>query len=128
MHALELARKTPGWAECKCAQRNKPLRLVIRRYGSIYHLAGWPDDGHRHAKACPFFKDGTTTVTRATSPHAAIRQTATGLNTRLDVVFAPAADPTGPTASARPETAGERTSRRSASLLAFLQFLGAKRA
>ncbi|CAE6967588.1 hypothetical protein [Paraburkholderia domus] len=47
----------------------------IRRYGSMYHLVGWPDDGHRRAKA------------------------------------------------ARPETAGERTSRRSASLLAFLQFL-----
>lgn len=123
VRALERTRKTPGWAECRCAQHNTPLRLVIRRYGSMYHLAGWPDDGHRDARACPYFKDGTTVSTKAAPANAAIRKTATGMNTRLDVVFAPASTATGPIAPARPEAAGERASRRSASLLAFLQSL-----
>jgi hypothetical protein len=129
VRALERSRQSPGWAECRCVQHSTPLRLVIRRYGSMYHLAGWPDDGHRHAKAspnakaCPFFKDGTTVTTNAAPADAAIRKTATGLNTRLDVVFAPASSGPGPTAVARPEAASARTSRRSASLLAFLQSL-----
>ncbi|MGB8421407.1 DUF1173 family protein [Paraburkholderia sp.] len=126
---LERARKTPGWAECQCAQHDTPLRLVIRRYGSMYHLAGWPDDGHRHAKAtptakaCPFYKDGSAVTTKAAPADAAIRKTAAGLNTRLDVVFAPASTAAGPVKPTTPDAAGERKSRQTASLLAFLQSL-----
>lgn len=117
---LERARKLVGWAECKCVYHNTPLRLVIRRYGSMYHLAGWPDDGLRHAKECPFYKDGTDAAIKAAPADAAIRKTTKGLDARLDVVFAPTvtAVPSGASASREPSA---RTSRRSASLLAFLR-------
>jgi hypothetical protein len=53
---LERAKVTPGYAVCLCATHVAPLQLVIRRYGSLLHLAGWPDDGHRHADGAPFIK------------------------------------------------------------------------
>jgi hypothetical protein len=97
VHELERARNTVGHAECKCTSHAEPLRLVIRRYRSLYHLAGWPDDGARHNAElpCPFYKDGSKPSSTPTSTQAAIRKTASGLNVRLDVVFTPrAADDT----------------------------------
>lgn len=122
---LEQARNRVGWAECLCTSHEKPLRLVIRRYGSMYHLAGWPEDGHRHLRGvCPFHKDAAAPGSKAAPADAAIRKTAQGLNVRLDASFAPAQL----SPAAKPRLAGEpeqaaRKSRRSASLLGFLQSL-----
>jgi Protein of unknown function (DUF1173) len=120
---LERSRKSPGWAECLCQTTTPALRLVIRRYGQMYHLAGWPDDGHRHRIGCPFRKDAVTPGTPATAADAAIRKTADGLNVRLDAALNPVSGEakTPSDAPAAPGTA--RQARRSASLLAFARAL-----
>ncbi|CAG4913911.1 DUF1173 family protein [Paraburkholderia gardini] len=53
---LERAKIDPGFALCMCSAHATPLQLVIRRYGSLLHLAGWPGDGSRHARSCDFYK------------------------------------------------------------------------
>ncbi|MEW6343007.1 MAG: DUF1173 family protein [Pseudomonadota bacterium] len=123
---LERTRNTVGHAVCRCNTHAEPLRLVIRRYGSLYHLAGWPDDGMRHNAQlqCPFYKDGSKTSAITTSAQAAIRKTAGGLNVRLDVVFAPqSGDDTGGPGVDRTRGTPSGPSRQSASLLAFLRSL-----
>lgn len=55
---LERAKKNPGYAVCGCKPSSilAPLRLVVRRYGKLFHLARWPDEGAKHdATTCPFF-------------------------------------------------------------------------
>ncbi len=80
---LERAKISPGHAVCLCA--NHPLQLVIRRYGTLLHLAGWPDDGHRHATGCAFHKDPSTAKPAGRSDSkAAIIATPAGLNVRLN--------------------------------------------
>jgi hypothetical protein len=49
---LERAKITPGFALCLCV--TPPRQLVVRRYGRLLHLAGWPEDGHTHRSSCPF--------------------------------------------------------------------------
>jgi len=124
VRSLEIARTTPGWAECQCqGQAMTPaLRLVIRRYGQMYHLAGWPEDGHRHHIDCRFRKDASSAIASVAPISAAIRMTAAGMNVRLDAALNPVAGQPAP----RNEPAGPRStqqSRRSASLLAFAQAL-----
>ncbi|MFC0403164.1 DUF1173 family protein [Paraburkholderia rhizosphaerae] len=121
---LERAKITPGFALCLCKPANANLRLVIRRYRSLFHLAGWPDDGHRHAPGCGFYKDpNRRPLPGGDDPKAAIVATPAGLNIKLDVsltqrdVRASAGITTPP--------GGTRAGRRSATLLAFLQTLWA---
>jgi Protein of unknown function (DUF1173) len=119
---LERARVTPGFALCLCRSPGANLRLVIRRYRSLFHLAGWPDDGHRHAPDCAFFKDpNRRPLPGSGDPKAAIVATPAGLNIRLDVSLTQreVRSNTGKPAS----PSGTRASRRSATLLAFLQTL-----
>nr|WP_090838022.1 DUF1173 family protein [Paraburkholderia hospita] len=124
---LERAKVTPGYATCECVARATPLQLVIRRYGSLLHLAGWPDDGHRHDRNCAFFKDpNASPVTSGGDSTAAIIATPTGLNVRLDAALTLRETATGSRGSS-PQTS-PRQSRRSASLLAFLQTLWAEAA
>jgi hypothetical protein len=120
---LERSRQSPGWAECLCQTTTPALRLVIRRYGQMYHLAGWPEDGHRHRVGCPFRKNAVTPGIPTAQADAAIRKTANGLNVRLDAALNPAS---GQAATPRsdPATPGTaRQGRRSASLLAFVRAL-----
>jgi Protein of unknown function (DUF1173) len=119
---LERAKVTPGYAVCLCATHNAPLQLVIRRYGSLLHLAGWPDDGHRHALHCAFHKEpGAAKPAADADSKAAIFVTPTGLNVKLDASLTLRETTAGSRGSPTP-TSG-RATRRSASLLAFLQTL-----
>ncbi|MGQ7932181.1 DUF1173 family protein [Paraburkholderia sp. D1E] len=125
---LERAKVTPGYAICLCATRAEPLRLVIRRYGKFCHLAGWPEDGHRHFSgsagqpACLFYKDLETQSSAAGGDtSAAIVVTPMGINAKLDIALAQREVSTG---TQRTTVAGQpTTSRRAATLLAFLQTL-----
>jgi Protein of unknown function (DUF1173) len=120
---LERAKITPGHAICMCMATTTPLQLVIRRYGSLLHLAGWPEDGHRHKRgSCPFYKDpDSSRVSGGGDSKAAIIASPAGLNVKLDAaVTLRDATPGSRGASAQSPA---RTSRRSASLLAFLQAL-----
>ncbi|TGP40238.1 DUF1173 family protein [bacterium M00.F.Ca.ET.228.01.1.1] len=124
---LERAKVTPGYATCECVTRSAPLQLVIRRYGSLLHLAGWPDDGHRHQRGCAFFKDpNVAKPVSGSDAKAAILATPTGLNVKLDASLTLRESTTGSRGS--PATPSNRASRRSASLLAFLQTLWAEAA
>ncbi|MGF6265375.1 hypothetical protein OKW49_006368 [Paraburkholderia youngii] len=85
---LERAKRSPGYAECLCrsAGGGKPLRLVIRRYGALFHLARWPDEGmHHNRDLCSFFADTTDAGSSSVTGQEAIRNTAAGLDAQLDV-------------------------------------------
>jgi hypothetical protein len=120
---LERAKVTPGYAVCLCTGRATPLQLVIRRYGTLLHLAGWPDDGHRHARdTCPFYKDpDAAKMVGGGDSKAAIMATPIGLNVKLDASLTLRETSSGSRGSSPPDT--RSASRRSASLLAFLQAL-----
>jgi hypothetical protein len=120
---LERAKVAPGFALCLCATGTTPLKLVIRRYGNLLHLAGWPEDGHRHKRgSCPFYKDpDASRVTGGGDSNAAIVATPTGLNVKLDAALTLRDVAPGPRGAPTPSSTC--TSRRSATLLAFLQAL-----
>jgi hypothetical protein len=119
---LERAKKNPGYAICGCkpASRASPLRLVVRRYGKLFHLARWPEEGAKHdSRICPFFAEPGPSVESGGPSQDAIRNTPDGLNAKLEISLSvrpvdrvrTSGDPT------RTRTAG----RRSAPLLGFLQ-------
>ncbi|WP_176060302.1 DUF1173 family protein [Paraburkholderia sp. BCC1876] len=125
---LERAKVTPGHAVCLCIPRREPLRLVIRRYGKFCHLAGWPEDGHRHfpgntnAPACPFYKDHDAQSSSGNvDTTAAIVATPVGINAKLDIALVQREAASGARRTGRPGHSG--AARRAASLLAFLQTL-----
>ncbi|MBB2984282.1 hypothetical protein FHX57_006446 [Paraburkholderia tropica] len=119
--SLERAKVTPGYAFCHC-RTDQPRQLVIRRYGSLFHLAGWPDDGVHHAPGCDFQKDpGRERPAAAGDSTAAIVEGHDGLNVRLDATLIQRDVVPGPRT---PKTGtAPRTTRRRAPLLAFLQAL-----
>ncbi len=119
---LERAKKTPGYAICGCKPGSavSPLRLVVRRYGRLFHLARWPDEGHKHnSNDCPFFAERGPVVESSGAAQDAIRNTPDGLNAKLDLSLSVrtvdrvvASDDRSPSRAA---------GRRSAPLLGFLQ-------
>ena len=119
---LERAKVTPGHALCLCSTGASPLQLVIRRYGSLLHLAGWPEDGHRHKRDCDFFKDPSVAKPAGGGDStAAILATPAGLNVKLNAALTLRETVTGSRGSAA--STSNRQSRRSATLLAFQQTL-----
>ena len=121
---LERAKRSPGYAECLCrsAGGGKPLRLVVHRYGSLFHLARWPDEGiHHNRDMCSFFAEPSASSTASGAEQDAIRSTPAGLNARLDVSLTVRTVGTGKVDGGA-DTDGKRSaSRRSAPLLGFLQ-------
>ncbi|WP_248295445.1 DUF1173 family protein [Paraburkholderia sp. UYCP14C] len=120
---LERAKRSPGYAErlCQSAGGGKPLRLVIRRYGALFQLARWPDEGmHHNPDLCSFFADTTDAGSSSITGQEAIRNTAAGLDARLDVSLT-----VRTVEKARRENSENATlhaeSRRSAPLLGFLR-------
>lgn len=114
------ARAEVGHALCVC--RTPPLRLVIRSSRSgRYHLAGWPNEGERHAAECAFHKLSGALSGRGGYSAEAIRETEEGVQIRLDASLSrrlnmSAAPSQGPT--------GERDgrTRRSVGLLGLLHW------
>jgi hypothetical protein len=117
---LERAKITPVFALCLCVA--PPRQLVVRRYGRLLHLAGWPDDGHTHQCSCPFYKDADAVKTAGGDTRAAIVTSQLGLNAKLDIALTQRDVTSGSRGTTSPSGA-PRTSRRAASLLAFLQVL-----
>jgi Protein of unknown function (DUF1173) len=106
---------------CLCIP-HAPRQLVIRRYGTLLHLAGWPDDGQRHHKNCTFHKSPEERGRSAgCDSKAAIVTTPVGLNVKLDVSLVQRDVASGSTP--RPPSKTPRSSRRSAGLLGFSQAL-----
>ncbi|KVL32133.1 hypothetical protein WS98_21575 [Burkholderia territorii] len=119
---LERAKISPGYATCLCRGAAAPLRLQIRRYGSLFHLAGWPDEGPLHDRlSCSFHKDPGNGSSEASKSLPGIVTTAAGLRAKLDVALT---QRTVTTASNGARQAGApTTSRRASPLLGFLQAL-----
>ena len=85
---LERAKKSPGYAVCRCQERvaGRLLRLVVRHYGALFHLARWPDDGPNHDElSCPFYAAAPIKDGRTPDALSAIQQAPAGLNVKLDV-------------------------------------------
>ncbi|MFL9886793.1 DUF1173 family protein [Paraburkholderia agricolaris] len=125
---LERAKVTPGYAICLCVAHPEPLRLVIRRYGKFCHLAGWPEDGHRHfsgsagQSACVFYKGPETqSPAGGGDTSAAIIVTPAGINAKLDIALTQREVSSG--TQPNPAAGKPATSRRAATLYAFLQAL-----
>lgn len=119
---LEHAKINPGYAQCLCRSAAAPLRLQIRRYGSLLHLAGWPDEGPMHDRqSCSFHKDPNDGSSETGKALPGIVVTAAGLRAKLDVALT---QRTVGAVSKGPRQAGApTTSHRSAPLLGFLQTL-----
>ncbi|MGS0896866.1 DUF1173 family protein [Burkholderia stagnalis] len=119
---LERAKINPGYAHCLCLGATRPLRLQIRRYGSLLHLAGWPDEGPLHDRqSCSFHKDPIESASETGTALPGIVATAAGLRAKLDVALR---QRTVGAVSKGPRQAGApTTSRRTAPLLGFLQAL-----
>ncbi|AOJ73375.1 hypothetical protein WS83_15180 [Burkholderia sp. MSMB2042] len=119
---LKRAKINPGYAQCLCRGAAAPLRLQIRRYCSLLHLAGWPDEGPLHDReSCSFHKDPTEGESDAGKTLPAIDATAAGLRAKLDVALTQGT--VGATSRAPRQVVTPTTSRRSAPLLGFLQAL-----
>ncbi|WP_250518900.1 DUF1173 family protein [Caballeronia sp. ATUFL_M1_KS5A] len=120
---LERAKKSPGYAVCRCnaAGGGEPLRLVVRRYGALFHLARWPDEGPHHNSKCPFYATAAATGNGKADAADAIQHTPTGLNVKLDATLFVKTVETSPRLSATNSGAGR--TRRAAPLLGFLQRL-----
>jgi hypothetical protein len=118
---LERAKKTPGYAVCGCEGPLpvSPLRLVIRRYGTLFHLARWPDEGTRHHASCPFHSDEDSASRGADDPQDAIRATPEGLNAKLNVSLSVRTVERSTRADG--QHSQHSAGRRSAPLLGFLQ-------
>ncbi|ABX19255.1 MULTISPECIES: DUF1173 family protein [Burkholderia cepacia complex] len=119
---LERAKLNPGYAQCLCRGTAAPLRLQIRRYGSLLHLAGWPDEGPLHDRqSCSFHKDPNEAGSETGRTLPGVVTTAVGLLAKLDVALT---QRTINTVSRGTRQAGAPTSsRRSTPLLGFLQAL-----
>ncbi|WP_061160404.1 DUF1173 family protein [Caballeronia temeraria] len=119
---LERAKVSSGYAVCRCTTGagGDPLRLVVRRYGALFHLARWPDEGPRHdAQSCSFYAAGPSADSANPDSLDAIRQTPAGLNVKLDASLAVrTVEPVPRSAS---NLSGAGPTRRCAPFLGFLQ-------
>jgi hypothetical protein len=121
---LGRAKKLPGHAICGCKPPvpGRPLRLVVRRHGTVFHVARWPDEGPLHNRdTCPFFAEKSSQGVVGVDPDDAIRVTPDGMDVKLDVSFT--IRTAGPVTRGAASTGTGSHSRRATPLLAFLQRL-----
>lgn len=118
---LEAAKIRPGYAECGCTAGRPRPRVVIRRHRDIFLLARWPDEAHLHDKACPFHRKQGESGKAGTSLDA-FRQEEGIHDIRLDLsLVVSSKSPARPKSEASSPRAS-RAQRRSAGLLAFLEY------
>ncbi len=118
---LERAKRTAGYAECGCVPRPPYPKLQIRRHGTSYLLARWPDQAHLHAKACPFGRAwaARSEDAEATAPFV-LRDGVLDIRLDLALTVLPRAMPPATAQVQYGEARG--AGRRSAGLLAFLEY------
>jgi hypothetical protein len=119
---LQRAKKSPGYARCRCKPdgAGKLLRLAIRRYGALFHLARWPEEGPYHdAQLCPLYASAAVAGKKKSDASEAIQQTPSGLNVKLDASLSVRTVEHSPRLSAN--ASGTGRTRRAAPLLGFLQ-------
>ncbi|WP_238218273.1 DUF1173 family protein [Caballeronia novacaledonica] len=119
---LERAKKSPGYAVCRCRERvaGRLLRLVVRRYGALFHLARWPEEGPNHDEiSCPFYAAAPIKDGRTPDVLSAIQQTPAGLNVKLDASLS--VRTLERSIRAKGGSSLTTTARRAAPLLGFLQ-------
>ncbi|HVI89361.1 MAG TPA: DUF1173 family protein [Dongiaceae bacterium] len=118
---LERAKTTQGFAECGCIMRSPRPKLVIRRYSGTFLLARWPEQAHLHAAGCRFHQTTGGPEKKGTELDA-FRQRNGHHDVRLDLSLSVSTrSPAKPAVTKTPSTSS-RAQRRSAGLLAFLEY------
>ncbi|KAI3590476.1 hypothetical protein D9X30_4709 (plasmid) [Cupriavidus sp. U2] len=118
---LERARTVQGFAECGCTAGRPRPKLVIRRHRDIFLLARWPDQAHHHAGACPFHRLALAKGGAADSLDA-FRVRDGHHDIRLDATLSASSRTPAKTVQRTPKGESSKPQRRSAGLLAFLEY------
>ncbi|CAB3806430.1 hypothetical protein LMG28138_05807 [Pararobbsia alpina] len=117
---LERAKRIDGHANCLCSA-SRP-KLVVRALGAGLILARWPNTGNEHDKDhCTFFEDERRSAPGVFDAADPFIPGPTGLNAKLDVSVTVRTSGPVPGGGSTARRAG--TQRRSAGLLAFLEYL-----
>ncbi|MGT2460211.1 DUF1173 family protein (plasmid) [Cupriavidus basilensis] len=118
---LEQAKRTVGYAECGCVADAPYPKLQIRRHGTTYLLARWPEQAQMHARDCPFGRAWASKNTDA-SATAPILLKDGALDIKLDLALSVVHHAPSATAAKGESSSRERSARRSVGLLAFLEY------
>lgn len=118
---LERAKTVQGFAECGCTcDRTRP-KLVIRRHRDIFLLARWPDQAHHHLGTCPFHRQAQS-KTNAVDSLNAFRMRDGHHDIHLDATLSASTRTPAKTVQRAPKAQSTKPQRRSAGLLAFLEY------
>ncbi|GMG94676.1 hypothetical protein RN01_24960 [Cupriavidus sp. SHE] len=118
---LERAKTIQGFAECGCVQTRPRPKLVIRRHRDIFLLARWPEQAHRHADCCPFHRQAQGKPGSGDNLDA-FRTRDGQHDIRLDATLSVSARTPARTIQQTPKGETTKPQRRSAGLLAFLEY------
>lgn len=118
---LERAKTIQGFAECGCTESRPRPKLVIRRHRDIFLLARWPEQAFRHANGCPFHRK-TQGMSGATDSLDAFRMRDGRHDIRIDASLSVSTLTPTKTVQRTPKGQSTKPQRRSAGLLAFLEF------
>lgn len=119
---LDAARRAEGYAECACVDSLPRPKLQIRRHGAAFLLARWPEQADLHATGCPFGREwGERSKSADQAGPFQVKDGA--LDVRLEVPLAVSGRSEPVSVARQPGSASGGTSRSSASLLAFLEFV-----
>ncbi|MDK2661483.1 DUF1173 family protein [Cupriavidus consociatus] len=118
---LERAKTVQGFAECGCSTRRPRPKLVIRRHRDIFLLVRWPEQAHHHAAGCPFNRQALA-KSGASGNLDPFRMKDGHHDIRLDASLSVSAHTPAKTVQRAPKGQSTMPQRRSAGLLAFLEY------
>lgn len=118
---LERAKTVQGFAECGCGTRRPRPKLVIRRHRDIFLLARWPEQSHHHAAGCPFNR-ASAIKSGSVDNLDAFRLQDGRHDIRLGATLTASARTPAGTVQRSPDGKSSKPQRRSAGLLAFLEY------
>lgn len=118
---LERAKTTQGFAECGCTAGRPRPKLVIRRHREIFLLARWPEQAQLHGESCPFQRRNTGKGGAGTELDP-FRFRNGALDIRLDASLKISSRTPAKPVKSNPEGESKKPQRRTAGLLAFLEF------